>query len=168
MTPDHLPRIYRLDEGLYTPIGYNGRGITPGTIFGKAMAEQKRGAIINYSSMAVDRAITRVAGYSASKAAVMHLSKIMAKELAGYNVTVNALAPGPFVSRMTAFATADEEKRAKVGSDVPLGRVGRDEDIAGCILFLCGRGGAYVTGAIIPVSGGINVMSGHNIFEKAL
>ncbi|MBO9449704.1 SDR family NAD(P)-dependent oxidoreductase [Tropicibacter sp. R16_0] len=106
--------------------------------------------------------------YSASKAAVMHLSKIMAKELAGYNVTVNSLAPGPFVSRMTAFATADEEKRAKVGSDVPLGRVGRDEDIAGCMLFLCGRGGAYVTGAIIPVSGGINVMSGHNIFEKAL
>ncbi|WP_164659006.1 SDR family NAD(P)-dependent oxidoreductase [Tropicibacter sp. Alg240-R139] len=106
--------------------------------------------------------------YSASKAAVMHLSKIMAKELAGYNVTVNSLAPGPFVSRMTAFATADEEKRAKVGSDVPLGRVGRDEDIAGCMLFLCGRGGAYVTGAIIPVSGGINVMSGRNIFEKAL
>ncbi|GAB5439080.1 SDR family NAD(P)-dependent oxidoreductase [Falsiruegeria mediterranea] len=106
--------------------------------------------------------------YSASKAAVMHLSKVMAKELAGYNVTVNSLAPGPFVSRMTAFATADEEKRAKVGSDVPLGRVGRDEDIAGCMLFLCGRGGAYVTGAIIPVSGGINVMSGHNIFEKAL
>lgn len=106
--------------------------------------------------------------YSASKAAVMHLSKIMAKELAGYNITVNSLAPGPFVSRMTAFATADEEKRGKVGSDVPLGRVGRDEDIAGCMLFLCGRGGAYVTGAVIPVSGGINVMSGRNIFEKAL
>jgi NAD(P)-dependent dehydrogenase (short-subunit alcohol dehydrogenase family) len=106
--------------------------------------------------------------YSASKAAVMHTSRIMAKELAGQHVTVNALAPGPFVSRMTAFATLDEEKRAKVGSDVPLGRVGEPEDIAGCMLFLCGRGGAYITGAIIPVSGGINVMSGQNIFEKAL
>lgn len=106
--------------------------------------------------------------YAASKAAVIHLTKIMGKELAPYAVTVNALAPGPFVSRMTAFATADEEKRTKVGSDVPLRRVGRDEDIAGCMLFLCGRGGAYVTGAVIPVSGGINVMTGPNIFEKAL
>ncbi|QBF31941.1 SDR family NAD(P)-dependent oxidoreductase [Thalassococcus sp. S3] len=106
--------------------------------------------------------------YSASKAAVIHMSKIMAKELAGHHITVNALAPGPFVSKMTAFATADEGMREKVGSDVPLGRVGREEDIAGCMLFLCGQGGAYVTGAVIPVSGGINVMSGQNIFEKAL
>lgn len=106
--------------------------------------------------------------YSASKAAVIHTSKILAKELAGHHITVNALAPGPFVSRMTAFATADEGMREKVGKDVPLGRVGRDEDIAGCMLFLCGQGGAYITGAVIPVSGGINVMSGHNIFEKAM
>ena len=106
--------------------------------------------------------------YSSSKAAVMHLSKILAKELAGEAITVNALAPGPFVSRMTAFATGDEGMRGQVGADVPLRRVGRDEDIAGCMLFLCGRGGAYVTGAVLPVSGGINVMSGPSIFEQAL
>jgi NAD(P)-dependent dehydrogenase (short-subunit alcohol dehydrogenase family) len=106
--------------------------------------------------------------YAASKAAVMHLSKIMAKELAGQHITVNALAPGPFVSKMTAFATADAAMREKVAKDVPLGRVGRDEDIAGCMLFLCGRGGAFVTGAVIPVSGGINVMSAPNIFESAV
>ncbi len=106
--------------------------------------------------------------YSASKAAVLHLTRIMGKELAGHHITVNALAPGPFVSKMTAFATADAQMRARVGADVPLGRVGRDEDIAGCMLFLCGRGGAYVTGAVIPVSGGINVMSGPNIFARAL
>ncbi|WP_281994618.1 SDR family NAD(P)-dependent oxidoreductase [Ruegeria faecimaris] len=106
--------------------------------------------------------------YSASKAAVLHLTKIMAKELAPHHITVNALAPGPFVSRMTAFATSDEGTRKKVGKSVPLGRVGRDEDIAGCMLFLCGLGGSYVTGAVIPVSGGINVVTAGNIFAEAL
>jgi NAD(P)-dependent dehydrogenase (short-subunit alcohol dehydrogenase family) len=106
--------------------------------------------------------------YAASKAAVHHVTQILAKELADRNVTVNALAPGPFVSNMTAFATADPERREKVGQGVPLGRVGRPEDIAGCVQFLCGRGGAYVTGAILPVSGGINVMTGPSLFERAL
>ncbi|MEM7631762.1 MAG: SDR family NAD(P)-dependent oxidoreductase [Pseudomonadota bacterium] len=105
--------------------------------------------------------------YAASKAAVLHLTKIMAKELAPHHITVNALAPGPFVSKMTAFATADADTRAKVGADVPLGRVGRDEDIAGCVQFLCGMGGAYLTGAVLPVSGGIQVMSGPNLFRAA-
>ncbi|WP_147104997.1 SDR family NAD(P)-dependent oxidoreductase [Tateyamaria sp. syn59] len=106
--------------------------------------------------------------YAASKAAVLHMTKIMAKELAPHHVTVNALAPGPFVSKMTAFATADEGMREKVGADVPLGRVGRDEDIAGCMQFLCGRGGAYLTGAVLPVSGGVQVMTGPNLFRAAL
>lgn len=106
--------------------------------------------------------------YAASKAALHHLTEIMAKELASHHITVNALAPGPFVSKMTAFATADEDMRAKVGADVPLGRVGRAEDIAGCMQFLCGQGGAYLTGAILPVSGGIQVMSGPNLFRAAL
>ena len=106
--------------------------------------------------------------YAASKAAVLHMTKIMAKELAPHHITVNALAPGPFVSKMTAFATADEGTREKVGHDVPLGRVGRDEDIAGCMQFLCGMGGAYITGAVLPVSGGIQVMSGPNLFRAAL
>ena len=106
--------------------------------------------------------------YAASKAAVLHLTRIMAKELAGHHITVNALAPGPFVSKMTAFATADEGMREKVGQDVPLGRVGRDEDIAGCMQFLCGKGGSYITGAVLPVSGGIQVMSGPNLFRAAL
>ncbi|MEM8853687.1 MAG: SDR family oxidoreductase, partial [Pseudomonadota bacterium] len=91
----------------------------------------------------------------------------LAKELAARRITVNALAPGPFVSKMTAFATADEVVRDRVGAQVPLGRVGRPEDIAGALLYLCGRGGSYVTGAILPVSGGINVETGPAIFKEA-
>ncbi|CTQ55415.1 Rhamnolipids biosynthesis 3-oxoacyl-[acyl-carrier-protein] reductase [Roseibium album] len=109
----------------------------------------------------------RAYSYAASKAAVHHLTKILAKELADKRITVNALAPGPFVSKMTAFATADEEVRSRVGAQVPLGRVGRSEDIAGVMQFLCGRGGSYVTGAILPLSGGINVETGPDLFQEA-
>lgn len=105
--------------------------------------------------------------YAASKAAVHHLTRILAKELAERRITVNAFAPGPFQSRMTAFATGDERKRALVAASVPLGRIGRPEDIAGALLFLCGRGGAYTTGAIIPLDGGIGVETGHKIFGEA-
>ncbi|MHA7775259.1 SDR family NAD(P)-dependent oxidoreductase [Roseibium sp. M-1] len=109
----------------------------------------------------------RAYSYAASKAAVHHLTRILAKELAEKRITVNALAPGPFVSNMTAFATADEDVRARVGAQVPLGRVGRPEDIAAALQYLCGRGGSYVTGAILSISGGINVESGPDLFQEA-
>ncbi len=103
--------------------------------------------------------------YAASKAAVHHMTKILAKELAGRHVTLNAFAPGPFRSRMTAFATADEARRARVAETIPLGRIGRPEDIAGALLYLCGRGGAYITGAVLPIDGGVSVQTGHELFS---
>jgi NAD(P)-dependent dehydrogenase (short-subunit alcohol dehydrogenase family) len=98
---------------------------------------------------------------------VHHLTRILAKELAGDRITINAFAPGPFQSRMTAFATEDEARRARVSAGVPLGRIGRPDDIAGALLFLCGRGGAYTTGAILPIDGGIGVETGHDLFGGA-
>ena len=95
--------------------------------------------------------------YAASKAAVHHLTKILAAEFAGRQVTINAIAPGPFPTNMTRFAIGDEKGAARGANAVPIGRLGRAEDIAGALLFLTGRGGAYTTGAIVPVDGGIAV-----------
>ena len=106
--------------------------------------------------------------YSASKAAVHHLTRILGKELAEHRVTVNAFAPGPFQSKMTAFATAKAAQAKKVGADVPLGRIGTPQDIAAATLFLCGAGGSYVTGAVLPLCGGIHLSTSENIFKSAL
>ena len=92
--------------------------------------------------------------YSTSKAAVHHLTRVLAKQLAPHGVTVNAVAPGPFESKMMA-ATLDQFRDVIVGS-CPLGRIGEPEDMAGIAIYLAARAGAYVTGAVIPVDGGIS------------
>ncbi len=93
--------------------------------------------------------------YSASKAAVHMLTRHLAKRLAVESITVNAIAPGPFPSKMTAFMLDDPDSRSAVEGTVPLGRIGSAEDLVGTTTFLCSRAGAYVTGAILPLDGGI-------------
>jgi NAD(P)-dependent dehydrogenase (short-subunit alcohol dehydrogenase family) len=93
--------------------------------------------------------------YSASKAAVHMLTRHLAKRLAGESITVNAIAPGPFESKMMAFALDDPETRSAIEQSVPLGRIGRPDDVAGLTLFLASRAGAYMTGTVIPLDGGI-------------
>ncbi|AOW93040.1 3-oxoacyl-ACP reductase [Rhodococcus sp. WMMA185] len=92
--------------------------------------------------------------YGASKAAVHMLTRKMAATLAPQRVTVNAIAPGPFPSKMMAYFLDDPERRKAVESAVPLGRVGTPEDVAGTAIFLSSRAGAYLTGTVIPVDGG--------------
>ncbi|HSZ05404.1 MAG TPA: SDR family oxidoreductase [Solirubrobacteraceae bacterium] len=93
--------------------------------------------------------------YSASKAAVHMLTRHLAKRLAGEHITVNAIAPGPFQSKMMAHVLDNPETRELVERNVPLGRIGRPDDVAGLTIFLASRAGAYVTGAVIPLDGGI-------------
>ncbi len=95
--------------------------------------------------------------YSASKAAVHHLTRALARQLAPRGITVNAIAPGPFESKMMA-ATLDRFRDAIVAS-CPLGRIGEPEDMAGVAIYLASRAGAYLTGATIPVDGGISTLS---------
>jgi NAD(P)-dependent dehydrogenase (short-subunit alcohol dehydrogenase family) len=93
--------------------------------------------------------------YSASKAAVHMLTRHLARRLASEQITVNAIAPGPFETKMMAFMLDTPEKRAEVARIVPLGRIGRPDDAAGLTVFLASRAGSYLTGAVIPIDGGI-------------
>jgi NAD(P)-dependent dehydrogenase (short-subunit alcohol dehydrogenase family) len=91
--------------------------------------------------------------YSAAKAAVHQLTRVLAKRLAPDNITVNAIAPGPFESKMMAATL--EAWGDSIREQVPLRRIGEPSDMAGAAIFLCSRAGAYVTGAVLPVDGGI-------------
>ena len=90
--------------------------------------------------------------YPASKAAVHHLTRVLANRLANRNINVNAIAPGPFQSNMMACTL--KEYGDQIKSSVPRGRIGSPEDIAGTSIFLSSRASAYITGTIIPVDGG--------------
>lgn len=92
--------------------------------------------------------------YSASKAAVHHMTRVLARKLAPQHITVNAVAPGPFESKMMK-ATLDAFGDA-IRASVALGRIGTPEDMAGITLFLSSRAGAYLTGTVIPVDGGMS------------
>jgi NAD(P)-dependent dehydrogenase (short-subunit alcohol dehydrogenase family) len=97
--------------------------------------------------------------YPASKAAVHHLTRQLGWRLAPEHITVNAIAPGLFPSKMTAFMFEGEDSEQAIGQNIPRGRVGSPEDIAGTVIWLCSRAGAYVTGAVVPVDGGAVTLS---------
>jgi len=92
--------------------------------------------------------------YSASKAGVHMMARHMASHLVAEHITVNSIAPGPFESKMMAYMLEDPESRRMVAESVPRGRIGSPEDIAGTVIFLASRAGAYTTGAVVPVDGG--------------
>lgn len=94
--------------------------------------------------------------YGASKAAVHMVTRQLAHNLTRDHITVNAIAPGPFPSKMMAFVLDADGGEQLVAKGVPLGRIGTPEDVAGTALFLSSRAGAYLTGAVIPVDGGIS------------
>jgi NAD(P)-dependent dehydrogenase (short-subunit alcohol dehydrogenase family) len=91
--------------------------------------------------------------YSASKAGLHHLTRVLARELGPRHITVNAVAPGPFESKMMAATLAASGDA--IAAAAPLRRIGRPDDMAGVAVYLASRAGAYVTGAVIPVDGGL-------------
>ena len=95
--------------------------------------------------------------YPASKAAMHHLTRVLAHQLGRRHITVNAIAPGPFESKMMDYTLANH--RDDIEGTLPRGRLGTPEDIAGAVIYLSSRAGAYVTGVVLPVDGGSLVAS---------
>lgn len=150
-----------------TDLNLNGT-VLPTLIFGKVMSEQKSGSIINISSMAVSRAITRVVGYSAAKAAIDNFTRWMAVELAskfGNGIRVNAIAPGFLLTEQNRTLLTNEDgsltdRGNTIINITPFKRFGEPEELIGTVLFLAGDAAKFVTGTIIPIDGGFSSFSG--------
>jgi NAD(P)-dependent dehydrogenase (short-subunit alcohol dehydrogenase family) len=150
-----------------TNLNMNGT-VYPSYVFGKIMAEQKSGSIINISSMAALQSITRVPGYSAAKAAVSNFTQWLAMEMAmkyGDGVRVNAIAPGFFIGDQNRAVLINPdgsytERSVKVLANTPMNRFGDINELNGAVQFLCSEAASFITGVVLPVDGGFSTFSG--------
>jgi NAD(P)-dependent dehydrogenase (short-subunit alcohol dehydrogenase family) len=143
--------------------------ILPSQVFGKLMADQKEGIILNVSSMNAFRPLTRIPAYSAAKAAVSNFTQWLAVHMAqeySPNIRVNAIAPGFFLTEQNRFLLTDKEtggltlRGKKIMDHTPMGRFGKPEDLLGATLWLLSPASAFVTGVVLPIDGGFSAFSG--------
>ena len=158
-------------------VGLNFTGtVLPIQIFGEPMAEQGKGSIINISSMAAQKVLTRVMGYSAAKAAVDNLTRWLAVDLAekhGPGLRVNAIAPGFFIGDQNRALLIKEdapagphdspvltERGQQIVDHTPMGRFGEPDELTGAAIWLASEASRFVTGIVVPVDGGFSAASG--------
>lgn len=150
-----------------TNLNINGT-VFPSMVFGKIMAQQKNGCIINMSSMAVYSAITRVPGYSLAKTGISNFTQWLAAEMAlkyGDGIRVNAVAPGFFIGDQNRTVLINPNgvlttRSQKILAKTPMKRFGEINELNGIVQFLCSDAASFITGAIIPVDGGFSAFSG--------
>ncbi len=143
--------------------------LLPSQVFGRAMAAAKQGSIINISSMAVPRALTRVVGYSAGKAGMENFTRwlaiYMAREVSPA-VRVNAIAPGFFLADQNRAMLVDQATGAltprgqSIIDHTPMGRFGHPADLTGALLWLASDASSFVTGIVVAIDGGFSAFSG--------
>jgi len=143
--------------------------LLPSQVFGKLMAEQGEGVILNISSMNAFRPLTRIPAYSAAKAAVSNFTQWLAVHVAqeySPEIRVNALAPGFFLTDQNRFLLTDEvtgdltPRGQTIIAHTPMDRFGNPKDLVGTALWLLSSGSAFVTGVVVPVDGGFSAFSG--------
>ncbi len=142
--------------------------VIPTIAFTKPMVEQGSGCIINISSMSAFSPLTRVVGYSASKAAINNFTQWMSVELAnkyGSGIRVNAIAPGFFVAKQNRSLLLNEDdsltaRGETIISQTPMKRFGKPEDLVSTLLWLCDDKSSFITGIVVPVDGGYSAFSG--------
>lgn len=142
--------------------------VLPTQIFGESMAGRGSGTVVNVSSMAADRVITRVVGYSAAKAGVENFTRWMGTELAriyGEGMRVNAIAPGFFIGEQNRDLLLDEnddltDRGRTIIEHTPMGRFGEADELVGTVVWLCSDAARFVTGIVIPIDGGFSAFSG--------
>lgn len=143
--------------------------LLPSQVFGKYMAEKKAGSIINISSMNALRPLTKIAAYSAAKAAVSNFTQWLAVHMCqnySTEIRVNAIAPGFFLTQQNRFLLTDEKTgtltpRGKTIVDhTPMGRFGEADELVGALQWLLSPAAKFVTGICIPVDGGFSAFSG--------
>lgn len=142
--------------------------VIPSLAFGGAMGRQGTGCIVNISSMAAQRALSGIMGYSIAKAGIDVFTRWLAVDLArrhGEGLRVNAIAPGFFVAEQNRSlllnADGSYTQRARtIIEQTPMGRFGRPEELVGIVRWLCSDAASFVTGAVIPVDGGFGASSG--------
>ncbi|MBQ9656530.1 MAG: SDR family oxidoreductase [Prevotella sp.] len=141
--------------------------VIPTQVFLKPMVKQGKGSIINFSSMAAFRPMTRVCGYAAAKAGISNFTAYMATECAkkfGEKIRVNAIAPGFFITEQNrALLTNPDGSYTQRGQDVirqtPFGRMGDPEELCGTIHYLMSDASKFVTGTVAVVDGGFNIFA---------
>jgi len=155
------------DWNKVTDLNMNGT-VYPSYVFGRIMAEQKSGSIINISSMAAMQAMTRVPGYSAAKAAVGNFTQWLAMEMAmkyGDGIRVNSIAPGFFIGDQNRAVLINPDgsltdRSLKVIANTPMKRFGNINELNGAVQFLCSEAASFITGVVIPIDGGFSSYSG--------
>ena len=155
-------------EEFQTVLNLNLTGtVIPTQVFLKSMVKQGKGSVINFSSMAAFRPLTRVCGYAAAKAGISNFTAFMATECAkkfGEGIRVNAIAPGFFLTEQNrSLLTNPDGTYTKRGQDVirqtPFGRMGEPEELCGTIHYLMSDAAKFVTGTVAVVDGGFNVFA---------